>query len=162
MISARFQSEITSRLADLPARLALTQFAGESNKFALFLRGGFYLCEKWGPLETFWLNQESEILIDCPFPEALIKLSFQVIPAKRTGAKPALKLCSYQGQVKLFESELSKSEVCDIYISLIEGINPISFKVEGDIYSPFEDCGEADSRKLSFAFQSPFTVELLA
>lgn len=158
MIAKRYKNQIESTVAELPSRLPLTQFVGSSNKFALILRGGFYLPEIWNGGEIFWLSKNGEILIDCPLPEALIKLSFRIIPAKNLNVKLSLS----QGAVLLRKDVIKKPEQCNLYVSLLQGINPIACDVEGEVLSPSEACGEPDARKLSFAFQNLLNIELLA
>lgn len=161
MIVKRYKDDVNCDLSSLSGRVPFTYFVGKSNKFAVLLTGDFYFPEKWNDFECSWLKQNGEILIDCPYPEALVKITFNVIPAKRE-KHTALSLKFWQGNVKLYEGKISKSEKCNLFISLIQGINPIKCEVDGEILSPYETCGVADARKLSFAFEYPFVVEQLS
>ena len=146
---------------NLAARLELVQFAAKSNDFIILVRGGFYLAERWADGVAFWLQQHGQILIECPLPEALIKVTFRIVPAHDEPLQsPTLRLS--QGAITLWEEKIVRPEVFSLYLSVIRGMNPIDCTALGQVLSPCDVSGKPDARKLSYAFQNLAAVELLA
>jgi len=139
-------------LTQLAMQVPLTQVVASKESFSLVLRG-FYLVEEWDGGSAYWLGKTGEIFIVCLDPEALLKISFTIVPSASLNINaPTLRLM--QGEYALFSEQISNPRNLDLYISLVEGVNPINCIVDGEVRSPFETSGAPDSRQISFAFHN--------